>query len=360
MKVSQFEPFLGHEEYEAIKECFDNNWVTEGPKAKEFSERLCELIGCKYGVFANNGTLSIYLGLRALGIGPGDEVIVPNFTFIASANSVEMCGAKPVFVDIDRDTLHMDIKKCESLVTRNTKAIMPVHIYGMSANMDEIMEFADKHDLRVIEDAAQAIGVKWKGKHCGSFGDIGSFSFFADKTITTAEGGFVCTDDKAIYEKLLYLRNQGRLHRGSFIHPEIGYNFRITDIQAAIGLTQLSKLEVIKEKKQNILNTYKRYLGDVPGLKIVEPLEGSNHIPFRVAILFDNKIDEIASHLQSCDIETRTFFYPLNEQPCYGIVGDYSESNYVYEHGLCMPSYPTLEEEKIKYVCDTIRSFLTR
>ena len=360
MKVNQFQPFLGTEEYEAIKECFDNNWVTEGPKAKEFADKLCKLIGCKYGVFANNGTLSIYLGLRALDIGPGDEVIVPNFTFIASANAVEMCGAKPVFVDIDRHTLHLDIDKCELLVTDKTKAIMPVHIYGMSANMDEVMDFARKHGLRVIEDAAQAIGVEWRGKHCGSFGDIGSFSFFADKTITTAEGGFVCTNDEDIYKKLLYLRNQGRLNRGTFIHPEIGYNFRITDIQAAIGLVQINKLDDIRQRKENILALYKEYLADLPNIKIVQPIEGSGHIPFRVAIIFDEEISKIESYLSDSGVETRTFFYPLHKQPCYSESGDFSDSNYVYDHGLCMPSYPELEREKIEYVCDLIKAYYNK
>ena len=353
MKINQFQPYVGQEEYESIKECFDTNWITEGPKAKEFSEKLCKLIGCKYGVFAPNGTLSLYLGLKAIGIGPGDEVIVPDFTFIASANAVEMVGATPIFADINRDTLHIDLEKCTDLITENTKAIMPVHIYGTAVNMDSLMEFAGLHKLRVIEDAAQAIGVTWDGKHCGSFGDVSSFSFFADKTITTGEGGFMCTNDKEIFTKLLYLRNQGRIDRGSFIHPEIGYNFRMTDIQCAIGLTQLNKLDDIIQKKQNILQTYKTLLKDVDGLEIMEPEELSNHIPFRVAIKFDRKIKGIMKYLSSKDIETRTFFYPLHKQPCYD-APILKDSTYVYNHGLCMPSYPELQTDQIEYVCKHI------
>jgi len=365
MKVNQFQPYLGKEEYESIKECFDANWITEGPKAKEFSDKLCKLIGCKYGVFAPNGTLSIYLGLKALGIGPGDEVIVPDFTFIASANAVEMVGATPVFVDINKDTLHIDLDKCSNLVNKNTKAIMPVHIYGTAVNMDSLMKFAHSHKLKVIEDAAQAIGVTWNGKHCGSFGDVSSFSFFADKTITTGEGGFVCTNDKEIYENLLYLRNQGRLNRGSFIHPEIGYNFRMTDIQCAIGLTQLNKLDDIIEKKQIILETYKTLLKDVSGIEIMEPEKLSNHVPFRVAIKFDRKIAGIMKYLAGNNIETRTFFYPIHKQPCYkncdcisDNCNDFPNSKYVYDHGLCMPSYPELKKEQIEYVCKHIRKVL--
>jgi perosamine synthetase len=365
MKVNQFQPYIGKEEYESIKECFDANWITEGPKAKEFSEKLCKLIGCKYGVFAPNGTLSIYLGLKALGIGPGDEVIVPDFTFIASANAVEMVGATPVFVDIDKDTLHIDLEKCADVVNKNTKAIMPVHIYGTAVNMDSLMKFAQLHKLKVIEDAAQAIGVTWNGTHCGSFGDVGSFSFFADKTITTGEGGFVCTNDETIYKQLLYIRNQGRLNRGSFEHPEIGYNFRMTDIQCAIGLTQLKKLDTIIEKKQTILQIYKNNLHGVNGIKIIEPVGNSNHIPFRVAILFDRKITEIMNYLSNSEIETRTFFYPIHKQPCYiscnclkNNCSDFPNSTYVYEHGLCMPSYPELKESEIIYVCDKLKESL--
>ncbi len=365
MKVNQFQPYIGKEEYESIKECFDANWITEGPKAKEFSEKLCKLIGCKYGVFAPNGTLSIYLGLKALGIGPGDEVIVPDFTFIASANAVEMVGATPVFVDIDKDTLHIDLEKCADVVNKNTKAIMPVHIYGTAVNMDSLMKFAQLHKLKVIEDAAQAIGVTWNGTHCGSFGDVGSFSFFADKTITTGEGGFVCTNDETIYKQLLYIRNQGRLNRGSFEHPEIGYNFRMTDIQCAIGLTQLKKLDTIIEKKQTILQIYKNNLHVVNGIKIIEPVGNSNHIPFRVAILFDRKITEIMNYLSNSEIETRTFFYPIHKQPCYiscnclkNNCSDFPNSTYVYEHGLCMPSYPELKESEIIYVCDKLKESL--
>jgi perosamine synthetase len=359
MKVNQFQPYIGQEEYESIKDCFDSNWITEGPKSKEFSEKLCKLIGCKYGVFAPNGTLSLYLGLKAMGIGPGDEVIVPNFTFIASANAVEMVGAKPVFVDINVNTLHIDINKCEYLISSKTKAIMPVHIYGTAVNMDVVIKFAKKHKLKIIEDAAQAIGVKWNNKHCGSFGDVGSFSFFADKTITTGEGGFVCTNNKKIYEKLLYLRNQGRLSRGSFIHPEIGYNFRMTDIQCAIGLTQLKKLNDIIDKKQKILQTYKDNLKNVKGISIHAPEEGSNHIPFRVAILFNKNITDIMEYLKLNNIETRTFFYPLHAQPCFSEKNkNYKNSTYVYNHGLCMPSYPELKKDQIVYVCDKLKEAL--
>lgn len=360
MIIKQFKPYLGIQEYEAIKDCFDSNWITEGPKSQEFNKALCDFLGCKYGVFASNGTLSLYIALRSLDIGPGDEVLVPNFTFIASANAVEMTGAKPIFVDIHTDTLHINIEECKKALTPRTKAIMPVHIYGTAAKMNEIMDFAAANSLKVIEDAAQAIGVTWNGRQCGTFGDVGSFSFFADKTITTGEGGFVCTDNPEIYENLLHLRNQGRKNRGSFIHPRIGYNFRITDIQAAIGLVQLTKVKQIKEKKLNILNSYLEHLKDVEEVKFFRPLERSNHIPFRVCIFTKDKSENLMSFLKEKGIETRSFFFPLNEQPCYKQSGGFKNSLYAYEHGVCLPSYPELTEKEIKYISETIKEFYGR
>jgi len=362
MKVPQFMPWIGNEEYAAIKACFDDNWINEGPRAKEFNQKLCDLIGVKYGVFAPNGTLAIYLALRALNIGPGDEVIVPDFTFIASASAVEMAGATPVFCDINRDDLQINIADCTRLLSPKTRAIMPVHIYGFSANMDEVMTFAKKHELLVIEDAAQALGVKWNGKGCGSFGDVATFSFFADKVITTGEGGFVCTNSKEIHEELLYLRNQGRIDRGTFIHPRMGYNFRMTDIQMAIGLSQLKKFDTIVERKNEIFRLYKRLLPDLEDIKILVPNDKIYpYIPFRVVLLTKEKSEGLMRFMGENGIETRTFFYPLHSQPC---MKQFSQnyklpknSTYVYEHGVCLPSYVALETEQIEYVCSIIKKY---
>jgi perosamine synthetase len=380
MKINQFMPYIGNEEYEAMKVCFEDNWITEGPKCKEFSERFLKLTSARYGVFAQNGTLALYLGLRAAGVKPGDEVIVPNFTFIASANAVEMCGAKPVFVDINLEDLQIDITDCDRVLSKKTTAIMPVHLFGMAADMGEVMSYAVEKNLKVIEDAAQAVGVTWGGKHCGTFGDVGCFSFFADKTITMGEGGFVTTNSEEIYKKLLYLRNQGRLNRGSFVHPEIGYNFRITDFQAAMGLVQLDKLKEIKDKKRNLLKLYKDRLSEVEDVSIVEPcprdesIHISNHIPFRVVIMCQKPVEGLMKRFEEKEIEVRSVFYPLHKQPCYntpaqklykninnqpGYVVDshFPDSLHAYNHAACLPSYPTLEEEKVDYICDTIKEY---
>ena len=367
MNIPQMKPYIGMEEYESLKSCFESNWVTEGPKSKEFVETLCQIVGSKYGILAPNGTLALYLGLCALDIGPGDEVIVPNFTFIASATAVCMAGATPIFVDVEPHTLQIDMDDCERVLTEKTKALMPVHIYGAACDMNQVMQFAGDHNLLVIEDAAQAIGVSWKGKHCGSFGNVGCFSFFADKTITTIEGGLVCTDDEATYEKLLYLRNQGRRSRGTFIHPEIGFNFRMNDLQASIGLKQLEKREFIFQRKLENFNCYYERLKENPHVDIILPQKGSGFVPFRVAALFKGGCSPIAEFLSENGVETRTFFYPLHRQPCFGKIecGDISEEHFttssrLFDEGLCFPVYPDLTEVEINYICDKIEEYYTQ
>jgi perosamine synthetase len=367
--IPQFQPYLDHSELQAVKECFDANWITEGPKSKEFVTKLSNVLSFKYGVLASNGTVALYMGLIAMGIKPGDEVIVPDFTFIASANAITMCGAKPIFCDID-ETLHIDLDKAKRLITRKTKAIMAVHIYGMACDMESVMQFANSNGLKVIEDAAQAVGVTWNKKQAGTFGDIGTFSFFADKTITTGEGGLVVTDSEETYEKLQYLRNQGRINRGSFVHPEIGYNFRMTDLQSAIGLVQLDKLAEIIEKKKNILNHYAKSLSSE--INLIKPSENSKstHIPFRVCFRMTGGSQPLLKFLAESNIETRTFFYPLHSQPSYidkykRIARRVAKTNFpvadkVFNEGVCLPSWVGMSEEKIEYVSEKINEFLLR
>jgi len=361
MKVSQFKPYIDLDDYNAVKESFLTNWITEGPKSELFVDKLCKLIGVKYGVLAPNGTLALYLALKSMGIKEGDEVIVPNFTFIASANAVHMVGATPVFCDIKED-LQIDISTCEELINSSTKAIMPVHIYGMAANMDEVMNFATIHNIKIVEDAAQGIGVKWGDKHVGSFGDTGCFSFFADKTITTGEGGFIGTNDPKIFRKLQLLRNQGRINRGTFIHEDIGYNFRMTDIQSSIGLSQLLKLDDIITKKSDILLHYKKELGNLKGIEIISPHPKSNHIPFRVSIKVKGGSKELMGYLGENGIEGRTFFYPLNKQNFYvnNKCSNTPISLKMYKEGVCLPSYPTIKKEEIFYVCNKIKEYVQK
>jgi len=354
------------EEYEAIKQCFETNWITEGPLAKEFNQKLCEKIGVKYGVYAPNGTLALILGLKALGIGPGDEVIVPDVTFFASATSVEFLGAKPVFVDVC-ENLQINVEDCDRVLTEKTKAIMPVHLFGFTSNMDQVMAYARKHNLLVIEDAAQALGIKWKGKGCGSFGDVGCFSFFADKTLTTAEGGFVTTNNEEVYEKLLYLRNQGRRGRGTFVHPQVGYNFRMTDIQCAIGLAQMKKFDTLVEKKNFIHKKYTEAFSEFKHVDIYQPPEEvCPYIPFRVILKTKkDEAEDLMQHMRENDVEPRMFFYPLHLQPAFEYWKKdprYNREHFPvaeksYDNGICLPSFVNISEEQINYVCEVIKDF---
>ncbi len=368
MNIPQVFPWLGEDEKNALIEVINANWLTEGPKSEEFTSKLNELIKTKYGVFAPNGTLALFLGLLALDIGPGDEVIVPDTTFIASANAVILTGATPVFVDVNPDNFQINLANCTHLISKNTRAIMPVHLYGMVTNMKEVMAFAIEHNLKIIEDAAQAIGVHYYGQHAGTFGDVGCFSFFADKTITTGEGGYVVCKEQKTFEKLMLLRNQGRFNRGSFIHPAIGYNFRMTDLQAAIGLVQLAKLNEIIKRKLTILEWYKSQLEEVPEVRFLKLEPGSEYVPFRV-VLIVKKAQELMDYFSKNGIQSRTFFFPLHKQPCFSYLGkdkegklDLDDKNFGnaifgYEHGICLPVFPTLSEEQVKYICNKIKEF---
>ena len=367
-KVLQFAPFVGDEEYAAIRDCFDANWITEGPKSKLFVAKLRELMDVKHAALAPNGTLAIYLGLRAMNIGPGDEIIVPSFTFLGSASAVEMTGATPIFCDIDPATLQVRAEHFAARLTARTKAIMPVHIYGMTCDMAPIMELARQQGLLVIEDAAQAIGVRYNNQHAGTFGDVGTFSFFADKTITTGEGGLVVTNNERFAENLLYLRNQGRIDRGSFIHPQMGYNFRLTDLQAAVGLAQLAKLNEITRIKHELLAHYHAQLDNLPQVRFINVTPNSTYIPFRAAI-YAERAPELIQYMEAHNIQTRTFFYPLHRQPAFGYLKqdtkyagpledrDFPGAVYAYENGVCLPSYPALPVEDLNYVCEQIKAF---
>jgi len=368
MKVPQMTPWLGSEELACVQGPIEENWITEGPRSARFVERLLELTGSKYAVLAPNGTLALYLGLVATGVNPGDEVIVPDCTFIASANAVIMAGATPVFVDVNDYNFQIDLSNADALVTKRTVAVMPVHLYGMAANMTEVTAFAQRHGLKVVEDAAQGIGVRYQGSHVGSFGDAGCFSFFADKTITTGEGGLVACRDEAIYERLRLLRNQGRLDRGSFIHPAIGYNFRMTDIQTAIGLAQLDKLDQIIERKRTILQWYHDELDSLDEVGFIRVEPGSTYVPFRIVLLCE-AAGALADVLKEHDIDTRGTFYPLHRQPCFAHLDkacggplDLSDDRYPnavrsYERTILLPCFPTLTNEQVRHIGQTIRDF---
>jgi len=355
--IPQFEPWLGEEELAQLTETIKANWITGGVKVKEFEARIAELCGVKHAIAVCNGTLALFVGLKALEIGIGDEVIVPDFTFIASANAVVMAGAKPIFVDVDARTFNIDPDCIEKAITSRTKAIMPVHIYGQSADMEKIINISKKHHLMVIEDAAQGIGVTFLGKPVGGFGEVGCLSFYADKTMTTGEGGMVLTNDDNIAKQCLILKHQGRMGRGIYFHEYIGYNFRLTDLQAAVGLAQLGKLPVIIQRKKTNEMLYRKFLQDVPGIEFPYIDQRGFNVPFRINILVDNP-EGLSSYLNENDIGSRGFFYPLHLQPCYSVVGNFPNAIMANRRGLSLPSSVTLTKQQIEYVCSKIKTFL--
>ncbi|MBS3101271.1 DegT/DnrJ/EryC1/StrS family aminotransferase, partial [Candidatus Woesearchaeota archaeon] len=259
-KVPQLEPYFDEDELNNLKKVIETRWITEGPFSEEFLEDIKKFTKARYAVLASNGTLALYLSLAALGIKESDEVILPDFTFSASASPVIFRGAVPKFVDVFDDDLNIDTGKIEQAITPKTKAIMPVHIYGRSCDMGKIMEIAGRHSIKVLEDAAQGFGVYCRGNHVGAIGDLGIISFFADKTITTGEGAVVLTNNEELYSRLKLLRNQGRPHSGTFVHPGLGMNFRMTDLQCAVGVAQIKKFKKIEKVKLEHYELYRRLL----------------------------------------------------------------------------------------------------
>jgi perosamine synthetase len=355
IKVPQFRSFVDMSDFENIRQVFERNYIAEGPMGMQFRDKLLEVTGAPHGVLASNGTLAIYMAMRALGIGRGDEVIVQNVSFIASANGVEMAGARPVFVDIPAyDDLTVDLSRIK--VTKKTKAIMVAHLFGTAcSNIEEVVQFCKDHKLYLIEDAAQALYIRNGQKHCGTFGDIGTFSFYADKTVTTAEGGFVCTPHADVNERMVLLRNQGRKSSGTFFHPEIGYNFRLTDLQSALGLAQMAKIGVIMREKAKIAEGYERRLGSKVGW--LKRRADFNYIPFRVIVFVENA-EKTMAHMSAHGIEPRTMFVPFHAQPCYSDYklkeNDFPNSVECFRRGICLPTWIGLSDEQINHTCDRL------
>lgn len=359
-KISQIQPFFDHTEIENLTKAITTGWVTEGPFSQEFLAGLQQFTGAKYAVLANNGTLALYLSLLSVGIKQGDEVIVTDFSFNASASSIAFAGAKPVFVDIHSNDLQLDASKIERAITSKTKAIMPVHIYGQSCDMDPVMEIARKHNLKVIEDAAQGFGVFYKGRHTGTIGDVGMISFFADKTITTGEGAVIFTNNEETFNKLKMLRNQGRPNSGTFIHPELGMNFRMTDLQCALGVAQLKKFEEIRRIKQENYQLYVKLLEPVKQITYLKINDFTTFVPFRVNIKVPD-LEKLLNHLEQNGIQTRRMFYPLHRQPCFDYLhyreNDFPASNEAYDTGMSLPIHCSLTHQDIQLICETIADF---
>lgn len=361
LRISQVDLSIGKDEAELVQQCIDARWLSEGPHTKAFAESLQAFTGSKYVTFAPNATLGLYLAFLALDLPAGSEVLVPSYTFYGSATAAVFAGLKPVFVDCDATTFNVSVEHFKAALTPNTRVIMPVHIYGQCCDMTAIMAFAKEHKLLVIEDAAQALGATHKGQHAGTFGDIGVISFYSDKTITTGEGGMLMTQNDALQAKIALLRNQGRPNAGTFIHPSLGMNFRITDIQAAIGRAQLKKFDAIYAAKVHKWNFYEKALKGVGDLRFMAVHKDSNLIAFRFPILSKHR-DGLMKALQDAGIQTRGFFYPMHLQPKLRSEPPASlpNSEMLYNEGQCLPIHFQLQDSDLQLIVDTIKAYFAQ
>ncbi|MDP3970717.1 MAG: DegT/DnrJ/EryC1/StrS family aminotransferase [bacterium] len=363
MRVPVNEPLISEEAKKNILEAVETGWISSAGKfVEEFENKFASYLGVKHAITTNNGTTALHTALLTMNIGPGDEVIVPAFTMIATIFAVMYTGAKPVFVDCELETYNLDPAKLEEKITKNTKAIMPVHIYGHSCDMDPILEIAQKHNLIVIEDAAEAHGATYKGRICGSMSDIACFSFYGNKIITTGEGGMVVTNDDAIAEKARKLKDL--YHSDTrFIHEHVGYNYRMTNMQAAIGCGELQHIDEYIEKKNQMAERYNSVLKDIPGIKLPTTLPKNKNVFWMYAILIEEEFgktkDEVRTQLKEVDIDTRDFFYSPTDQPVlintYGDIGSYPNTDYIAKHGLYLPSGLAITDEQIDYVCEQMK-----
>lgn len=358
--ISQIKPWIDKKELEQLTKVIESTYITENRFTKLFEDRIMEYTCAKHAVSMSNGTVALYCALKAMGIQNGDEVIVPDLTFIASSNAVLMAGGVPVFCDIDKKTLCIDVNKIESLITRKTKFIMPVHLYGNACEMDEIMAIAQNYELKVIEDAAQGMGVLYRGKHVGTIGDCGVLSFYGNKTITCGEGGVVLTNNEKIARSCYRLKNHGRDEKGVFKHEHIGFNFSFTEIQAAVGISQMNKLQEIIDRKRNIKLGYSFGLHKIEDISFPTVRFHVKSVDWFTSV-FTSKREELKEYLTKRGIQTRDFFYPLHLQPCYNSLqfnaNEFPNSEWAYQNGLSLPSSYDLTAEDQEYIIDTMVKF---
>lgn len=329
---------------------------------EKFESDLAQQIGTKYAVSTSNGTTALHLALLAAGVGPGDEVIVPGFTFVAPGNVTLQVGATPVFVDVEPDTWLIDVAEVERALTKKTKAVIPVHVYGNVCNMKDLKKISEDSGIFIIEDVAEAIFSKYEGGYAGSFGDFGCFSFQAAKTITMGEGGAVLTNEESFHKRMRVLRSHGMREGKRYWHDSIGYNYRLTNLQAALGCAQLDNREKIITEKSRVYHTYVHHLSSVPGIELQHISEGVDPVIWAVALSIDPQYfkrgrDFLIRELLKRNIETRPGFYPFSVMPLYK-TRPLPIAEQVGGNVISVPSYPALSDEDIAYICDQLKRLL--
>ena len=362
-------PLLAGNEKKYLNECLDTGWISsEGPFVTRFENEFSGFIGRKYGIAVSNGSAALDIAVQALGIKSGDEVIMPTFTIISPAASVTRAGGIPVLVDSDPDTWNMDVTQIEAKITPKTKAILVVHIYGLPAEMDTILALATKYNLKIIEDAAELHGQTYNGKKCGTFGDISIFSFYPNKHITTGEGGMVLTDDGFLAERCKSLRNLCFQTQRRFVHDEIGWNYRMTNLQAALGVAQLEQIEKFILRKREIGKLYTSLLSGHPDLELpTNKTQSAENIYWVYGLILKEtssySVNEVCNKLGQAQIGTRPFFYPMHLQPVFQNKGLYLNESYqvaerLSDRGFYLPSGLGLTNEEIEIVANTLIDIL--
>jgi perosamine synthetase len=357
------DPRLDGNELRYVTQCIQSNWISSaGRFIREFEEAFAGAMGCRYGIATSNGTTSLHLALATLGVGPGDEVIIPTFTMIATANAVRYTGASPVLVDSERETWNFDVAQIERTITPKTRGILLIHTYGHPVEMDPLLELAERRGLWVVEDAAEAHGARYRDRPIGSLGRAASFSFYANKIITTGEGGMVTTNDAELARVARRLRDHAFSDERHFWHKYLGFNYRMTNLQAAIGLAQTERLDELVEIRRTNARRYTKMLSRIPGLTL--PIERAwvRNVYWMYGLLVEDEFgiarDELRRRLARRGIETRTFFIPIHLQPIYyaAFQGQrYPVSEELCRRGLYLPSGATLTDAEIAYVCDMVR-----
>lgn len=365
------EPLLNGNEKKYLCECIDTGWISsEGPFVKKFEQKMCDTVGRKYGIAVSNGTAALELAVQALEIGKGDEVILPTFTIISCAMAITKAGAVPVLIDSDLHTWNMCEEEIEKKITPRTKAIVIVHLYGLPVKVDKILALAEKYHLKVIEDAAEMHGQTYKGKPCGSFGDISTFSFYPNKHVTTGEGGMLMTDDEQLAERCRLLRNLCFQRDARYMHDEISGNYRFTNLQAAVGIAQLERLDEFVGKKRWMGSYYTEKLCDIEGIRLpVAHTDYAENIYWVYGIVLDKNIQadnrQVQKLLAEEGIGSRTFFWCMHEQPVYQkqnmfLNESYPNAEYLARKGFYIPSGIALTKEQMDYVAEKVAEVIHR
>ena len=363
------QPFLNGNEEKYLIECIETGWISsEGPFVVEFEEKFSKNVNRKYGIAVSNGTAALEIAVKALKIGTGDEVIMPTFTIISCAGAIVKTGATPVLIDSDPTTWNMNVREIEKKINARTKAIMVVHTYGLPVDMDPVLELAERHGLKIIEDAAEMHGQTYNGKPCGSFGDISTFSFYPNKHITTGEGGMIVTDDVSLAERCRSLRNLCFKKEQRFVHDELGWNYRFTNLQAALGLAQLEKLDEHIQRKRRMGQLYTELLSDLDQIQLpLSSTEYAQNIYWVYGLVikdnFPSDAKDLMAKLKKLGVGTRPFFFPMNMQPVLKKMGLFLNQSYPVAEkiavcGFYLPSGLGLVEKQIFTVVDKLKSIL--